>query len=530
MELREEHVPLLTLLSGFVENELSEAEMAELESWLQRDADARAIYVHYMAMQVDLTEQRAEADVLPMPEVVACRPTKPFSRALMAAAAAAVLVAGILIGRQTNDGDPGDGTAVAVASRTDAGVAVVTQIVRGEPFADGAAVRVGSIVEPGRFSIASGYAKLEFYRGAAVVVKGPAEMELISDNAMSLAIGVMHANVPPEAHGFLVKTAVADVIDRGTEFGITASPDSGMRVRVYSGRVDVETIGSSDSAVVLKELEGLSVSMDGVATPWDGGNDPVVSGRALQEIVDEDRQFRYDLRHKSLQILRESPDAILLYSMFELADSSRRVRNLVGNELASDGVFVGCTPGQGRWPGMKALHFDGPADRVRFDVQGDFPSITVAGWFNLRSLTNEYNGLVMAEGFEPREFHWQIEDDGQLRLGVQSDTEMGGVNYVSEWALAESEFNRWVHLAFTYNMQMRRVRFYADGEMVGENAIELAVPIRLGQADIGNWSPQAHSTSKPFRCLDAKLDQLVIFQRELSGGELAELYESGKTY
>ena len=74
------------------------------------------------------------------------------------------------------------------------------------------------------------------------------------------------------------------------------------------------------------------------------------------------------------------------------------------------------------------------------------------------------------------------------------------------------------------------MRFYADGEMVGEYPIELEVPLRLGRAEIGNWVPHAHSTSKPFRCLDAKLDQLVIIGRELSGGELQELYESGKTY
>jgi len=93
--------------------------------------------------------------------------------------------------------------------------------------------------------LTSGLAEVRFGSGAYVVLEGPATFVVAGENAASLNLGKLVAQVPPAAHGFEVVTPAANIIDRGTEFALWVQPpsageqESATEVHVLAGRVEV---------------------------------------------------------------------------------------------------------------------------------------------------------------------------------------------------------------------------------------------------------------------------------------------------
>ena len=81
--------------------------------------------------------------------------------------------------------------------------------------------RVGAPLRPGRIHLKAGTAHIEFYSGATVILQGPAEFELVSQFRANCTLGKLRATVPPAAQGFVIGAPHVDLVDRGTEFGLT---------------------------------------------------------------------------------------------------------------------------------------------------------------------------------------------------------------------------------------------------------------------------------------------------------------------
>lgn len=97
----------------------------------------------------------------------------------------------------------------------------------------------GSALKPGWLRLKAGAVQVEFSRGARVVVEGPAEFQLVSDNEGRLGFGRLWAHVPPKAHGFTVRARDFTAVDLGTEFGCKVPPDGPAEVHVFGGSVEV---------------------------------------------------------------------------------------------------------------------------------------------------------------------------------------------------------------------------------------------------------------------------------------------------
>lgn len=95
--------------------------------------------------------------------------------------------------------------------------------------------------ELGRESLVldSGVVELGFKNGATLVAEGPARLDLLGTGHVVLHQGKISAKVPPSAVGFTVETVSGRVVDRGTSFGVKASPSGSMETHVFEGRVDV---------------------------------------------------------------------------------------------------------------------------------------------------------------------------------------------------------------------------------------------------------------------------------------------------
>jgi hypothetical protein len=113
----------------------------------------------------------------------------------------------------------------------------------GGPNPDGRVPRGGALL------LRQGLAEVVFPSGARVILEGPAALESLSAQSARLSEGQLTARVPPEAVGFVIDTADARIVDRGTEFSVAVKKDKWTEVEVVSGRVDVSpSAGKAEKA------------------------------------------------------------------------------------------------------------------------------------------------------------------------------------------------------------------------------------------------------------------------------------------
>lgn len=88
-----------------------------------------------------------------------------------------------------------------------------------------------------RIEITSGVARVTFESGATATLQGPCDF--VIDNAMHGTIlrGRVAVNAPRRAYGFRIRSPNSEVIDLGTEFGVSVDDGGQSEVHVFSGEV-----------------------------------------------------------------------------------------------------------------------------------------------------------------------------------------------------------------------------------------------------------------------------------------------------
>lgn len=105
----------------------------------------------------------------------------------------------------------------------------------------------------GEYRLARGSIDLEFSDGARVSLNGPTAFQLKSAGHLHLFSGNLVANIPDEALGFVVTTPQSEVVDLGTEFGLSVSGQGQTDVHVLDGLVKVlpvEEVAGADGILV----------------------------------------------------------------------------------------------------------------------------------------------------------------------------------------------------------------------------------------------------------------------------------------
>ena len=214
-----------------------------------------------------------------------------------------------------------------------------------------------------------------------------------------------------------------------------------------------------------------------------------------------------------------------------VAPAEWQLRNL-GKPLAeaSDATIVGCQWAEGRWPEKRALEFQSVNDRVRLTVPGEFQALTLAAWVCVKGLDRKINSLFMGDGFDPGTIHWLIRRDGVLGMTVIG---AGPGDYqitASPAVVTLDKFGTWLHLAVTLDSSTKRIIHYVNGLPVGEKALKIPPPFRIGPAELGNWNAKGFPENDPFmiRNFSGAMDDFCVFGRALSEPEIRALYSQGK--
>jgi hypothetical protein len=529
------------LLDALCEETITGEQMARLEEILLRRPEAEAYYVQYMSLYADLARQFAAAPATApgvagstvnppavRPAPAPARRWRRWTKAVVVGAVAAALAAALLVALRSK-------TPMTLQIRRptpgpealDNTVAVLLQAHDAE-WEEGD-VRPGTALPPGRLRLKSGVAQIEFYCGATVILQGPADFKIVSRTEAYCARGSLRATVPPQAQGFTVGSPKLELVDRGTEFGLRVA-DERTEVHVFKGQVDLYDGPRNEPP--LKELTtGKGVRVDGPgklsAIPPDPEGFQTAEG--LAELSTAETRRRQEKWRDDCDVVRRM-DGLLVYYTFQPRQTwSRTLHDQApGRKPAQDGAVVGAAWATGRWPGKGALEFKRVSDRVRFNVPGEFESLTLAAWVRIDNLPNLNNSLMMTDGWDEGAPHWQIGDDGTLILGVQNRNKTKGGHYHAPAAITPDLFGRWLHLAVVYDGAAGKVTHYVDGRAVADMDTEFTIPLRIGNAELGNWNIASHRNSTPVRFLTGAMDEFLMLSRPLSADEISQLYTQGR--
>jgi len=531
------------LLGRLLDDEISQAQMRELVAMVKAEPgfslelrrqlamDSRLSQLENEHRRADrfvasveaalLAEEDAEEFVKKVVHLAdARRPDPPAGKApwVIASLAASLALALVVLQRPGSPAEP-PASGDAITEPVDNGVAVVSSIV-GRVTWKGRELEKGDVIEPGLLEFQSGYLALEFYRGARMTVGGPAKLEFIDSQKVRCHFGKVRAQVPQVARGFVLLTPESQVIDLGTEFAVEVGRTGRTEIHVFDGEVEAyDRNGAPASRRLLAAGQALKVA-ERRAFP--------AQADRFSDLVNIDAKERRARRSRFEEWAQHSAKArrderLIAYYDFEPDPDRERMlpnRSLRGAEL--DGAIVGATWSSGPWPGKSALNFKRPGDRVRIRIPGEYEAVTLAAWVRVDGIDRSHSSLLLTDGYDPGEIHWQFRKDGTLVTGVRH-TASRGHNYLARGFVNLKRLGRWIHVATVIDTRKGAVTHYSNGRVLRVTELQGAEPLRFGDASIGNWDRPITGGASGIRNLNGQLAELMVFNAALSPAEIRKL-------
>ncbi len=398
----------------------------------------------------------------------------------------------------------------------------------------------GETLRPGWLKLAQGAVQIEFTKGARVILEGPAEFQILSDNEGELRTGKIRAFVPEPAHGFLVRTREFSLTDLGTEFGCSMPSSGPSEVHVFNGQVAFEVPKKPEVGRRLQQSEALIVDAGKLseipARPGEFLDDAEFAHRELASA-----QSRLETWRKEDRLLSRHP-ATLLHFDFEAEDAWQRVLpNRARRAMMEDNAtIIGCEWTTGRWPHKGALEFKRSDDRVRLNVPGLFESLSLAAWVRIDQLPTSRQALLATESLQPGEIHWTLDEAGCISLGIRVPS-----GERSQWAMARSKpiiqpslLGSWIMLATVYDSARGRITHYLNGRPVAASPIESPTPLRLDTFEVGNcalrdgdprWAEAGLSAPENSpRAFQGRIDEFAVLSVPLEPEEVSQIFDIGR--
>lgn len=206
------------LLQRLLDDSLTDSDACELNVLLRSSPEARLRYRKSLNLHAALIRYpRAEKELRLVPDRRSVRPARV---AVLLALAACVMLAAFFF-------PSGGGKPVAVLSGT-------TDAVWLENADD---VLLGRALD-----LRSGFAEISFINGVRVILEGPCQFQITSENSMNVAHGRATVKVPKDFDGFHLDTPAGRITDLGTEFGVAVGSGSEGPViltEVFEGEIEI---------------------------------------------------------------------------------------------------------------------------------------------------------------------------------------------------------------------------------------------------------------------------------------------------
>lgn len=510
---------LAALIHARLDGEITPEQHAQLEARLREDWQARRLYLELADLHARLLAQPevGTGRLLPAGSFARTRVRAFWLRRVRAPLAVAALIALTAAGTWFLSSGP------VVPESTANGVALLGASLDAEFV--GEARREGETLAPGRLHLAQGLAQIEFFSGATVLIEAGTELEILSAWEARCHGGRLRVRVPPAAKGFIVHAPDMKLEDLGTEFALNVEGQTSA-VRVEEGEVIAHT-GQSPASLT----QGMRLGTTAQAfLPVD----------ELSALVREREQSRFDAWQQWSLEHRSDPRLIAYYTFKRWGEDrwERLVNNFTEPRRPNRaGGIVGATWTRGRWPEKQALEFKRPGDRVRLNLDGRYGALTLACWVKVDSVDKKYSGLLLTDGYENGEPHWQIYEDGSLMFSLMyrpADAPKKAKHnqmHFSKPVFTADRLGRWHHLAVTCDAGSGEVVQYFDGVEVGRGIHALHEPGRdlvFGPCELGNWGLPTEGHQFPIRNLNGAMDEFAVYGSVLAATEISTLYRQGK--
>ena len=387
--------------------------------------------------------------------------------------------------------------------------------------------QAGSTLGPGWVRLKSGLVQIEFFSGARLVMEGPAELQLVSSSEAYCASGQLFAEVPSQARGFRMGTPEGTLVDPGASYGLKVAGE-GCEIHVFRGEMQFEADTGQGrslapgSAVALSKHHLRPIALAPVASFQ---NPDDLALRASSQLHARLEKWRAAGRRWN-----QDPSLLIRFD-FETEEASEGTLNRAGagspETQGTGGAVVGGGRTEGRWAGKPAFHFRNVADRIRVEVPGEYSSLTLAAWIRVDALERTFSGLLMSEKWSQGGVHWQLLRNGGIRLGLARYDSVSSRDYDSPVIFSQERLGQWVHLAVVIDAVSGQVFHYADG--VETRRIPFLIhPLKVGVADLGNWSERATDDTMAIRHLNGAMDEFACYGRALPAKEVLELWDRGR--
>jgi len=421
------------------------------------------------------------------------------------------------------------------------GIAVLTHTFSAVWADESAVHQSGEVLSPCVLKLKAGALQVEFSRGARVVLEGPAEFELLSDNSGALRCGKLVATVPEPAHGFSVRAPNFSIVDHGTQFGCVVPLSDSPEVHVFRGAVSLATAVGSMAArqTELHENEAVRLANAQVNTiPADLKR--FLTEEQLTRLDNEKAQIRLAAWRQSSRAFSKLP-GMLVHFDFE-NDGTEGADHMLLNRApnapsATNAAVIGCEWTEGRWPGKRALEFKHGSDRLRLSLPGEFLTLTLLAWVRADGTPFRENSLVMAEDQgQIGELNWYLYREGALGWGARIAPRRASEQWrhVHSGRVFRAEaLGSWRLVATVFDGAT--VTHYFNGKAVASATTRLPTPLHLGSFEIGNWSASAQQDDPRTVSSDrvqreiignffGRIDELAILSVPLAGEQIRQIY------
>ena len=525
-ELEPRWQELHDLVVAQLTDELTDAQHLRLEQLLEGDALARRIYLesmhdigvlHEVLCPIEAQAAAAEdsVNVWARVRLMTLRMlSRPAQFSLLTAALVLLVIVGTLA--YVSVPPPSRTPRVAVATTPEV-VAQVTGLYQVEWEQGQAHVPYQSSLLSGQvLHLKKGVTEITFRGGAVVLLEGPASLELIGEGSGYLHAGKLTANVPQRAHGFRVDTALAPVVDLGTQFGVATEHEKSLEVYVFRGRVVVEASSHLSERVIVNAGNSLHLQRGAPALVKESNKPAKFVFTASYETP-----ARWQTQRQKLEA---DPDLIAYYAFAQDPERRARLANSGASGNRLDGFVLSATWKNGRWNDKDALSFGGPDSHTYVDLGEDSARelnfsgpFSVAAWFRVGGGGRDWPAIV-AKG------------DGAWRLHVEART--GRLSFgtfpaqpLDLFSHTRATDGRWHLGVAVYEPSDGGVKkLFIDGRLEATQEIDQPIAATDAHVFIGE---NADRLGREFFGL---IDEVAIFRRALSEAEVKAMFDAGNPY